>query len=132
MARESGKGRKLPLQKIINLGIVDHWFRGLSVLTPQHGAHDMPPHDDTYNFNRHILHHGTELTRAEIEKSAGFKQLVQSCSKNDVCVDISGGMDELEVLFMPERGFSDSCVFGNTASRGSTPLLRRNDNTPQR
>ncbi len=108
------------LQKAVDLGIIDGWFRGLVALTPQqrHAAllHTKEITDRRFqDFNTHTLSYGSyeKISQPEIESMVGFRQLMQACNKNDVQVNvISHGKGALEVSFDPDKTFPLSQVFG--------------------
>jgi hypothetical protein len=107
------KGLHLPLQKVIELGKVDGWFRGMSNLTPVavQTAEDLL--EGTYDLNTHVLTYGSLITPDEIAKTIGFRRLLQSCARNDVRVEISAvDAETLRVHFDPPEPFSKSIVFG--------------------
>jgi hypothetical protein len=101
---------QLPLQKLIDAGIVDSWLRGIALLTPQ-GLPDLNHY--THKFDPH-----SGITPREIERLQGFRQLLQSCAKNDVCVDISNAEPgKLTVAFDPGAPFAQSKVFNSAYAR---------------
>ncbi len=117
---------KLPLQKVIELGQIDRWLRGVAEIVPHPAPVDarFSPERDLHSnglsvvqqdFNTHILtinaksHVGTE----DIERMVGFRNLLSAASKQNVRVDVnSEDGKSLEVSFDPDEVFARSRVFG--------------------
>lgn len=105
---------RLPLQKIINLGQIDQWLRGMSSIAPRPSPHavELCP-QPVCDLNTHITHYTAAVEKGEIEKTTGFRQLLQTCARNNVKVNIeSTGEQRLRVHFEPSAPFSKSTVFG--------------------
>jgi len=112
-----------PLQKVIDMGEIDRWLRGISRIVPQPASPATPDADDetaglavSLNaFNRHIMTASTQglVGDDDVEQMVGFRQLMNAASRNNVRVDIaSPGHGALEVNFEPGEPFSASRVFG--------------------
>ncbi|MBI1215345.1 MAG: hypothetical protein GC185_05950 [Alphaproteobacteria bacterium] len=112
----------LPLQKVIDMGEIDRWLRGISRIVPQPASHETAREETTegmsvlmQNFNRHSMSYSTQglIDDSDVEKMVGFRQLINASSKNNVRVDITSlGEGSLEVSFEPDEPFSRSRVFG--------------------
>src|SRR5690554_3290940 len=88
----------LPLQKVIDLGEIDRWLRGVAEIVPQRCA--APPEDDddipsapdttAHNFNTHTLYFGNShlITTRDIERMVGFRQLLAAASQHNIRVDV--------------------------------------------
>ena len=121
---------KLPLQKVIELGQIDRWLRGIAEIVP-HPAPSEPrfsPERDMHSgaltvvpqdFNTHILAINAKslVGTDDIERMVGFRNLLSAASKQNVRVDISSADGKsLEVSFDPDEVFSRSRVFGASYS----------------
>ena len=113
------KGISLPLQKVIDLGEIDRWLRGVAEIVPCRSRSTDPP--DTalsgpdHDFHSHSLHYGNShlITERDIERMVGFRQVLSSASQQNVRVDIDNhGGGHMEVSFTPEEPFRASRVFG--------------------
>lgn len=108
---------ELPLQKVIDLGEIDRWLRGIAQIVPQQdmrkGRNGIP--NAMHDFNRHIMSYAAHglIGDADVERMVGFRQLISASSKNNVRVDITApAAGALEVNFGPHEPFSRSRVFG--------------------
>jgi hypothetical protein len=141
------KDLSLPLNKVIELGQVDRWLRGIADIVPQPTDHsdDVMQERELHsslpgltvsvlNSNAHILPFAeTDLVeKSDITRMKGFQQLIQSASRSNVRVDIdSVGGAALEVNFEPDEPFSRSQVFGATYANvipaviGAKPGIRK-------
>lgn len=119
----------LPLQKVIDLGEIDRWLRGVAGIVPQRSAPtpDPVPADtalplievSVQDFNTHTLYFGNShlITTADIERMVGFRQLLTAASQQNIRVDVSDlGAGQMEVSFAPDEAFSRSQVFGASYS----------------
>jgi len=118
---------KLPLQRMIDYGIIDSWFRGIAAIVPQasgpsyHITQERDLHTDKgmsmtfLDMNMHILSYVPQepLAKSDIERMVGFNQLISACGRNDVYLRIAKlGGGSLEVEFDPETPFTQSVIFG--------------------
>lgn len=124
------KDLSLPLNKVIELGQVDRWLRGIADIVPQPTDHTQEVMQErelhaslpgltvaVLDSNAHILPfaEGNLVEQSDITRMKGFQQLIQSASRSNVRVDIeSVGNAALEVNFEPDEPFSRSQVFGAT------------------
>lgn len=113
------KGISLPLQKVIDLGEIDRWLRGVAEIVPGRSFAAAPTvrplSDGAHDFHSHSLHYGNShlITERDIERMVGFRQLLASSSQQNVRVDIDDhGGGHLEVTFSPQEPFRRSRVFG--------------------
>ena len=111
------------MQKVLSLGEIDRWLRGLVHLVPKHENNHslLPPHTDGMeveflDVNTHIMPYDTPLIENEdIERMHGFRQLVAACSQANVKVDMAlPGHSAVQVVFEPAESFSRSMIFGTT------------------
>jgi hypothetical protein len=131
----------LPLQKVIHLGEIDRWLRGIAKIVPRPSLKKKPapaekPGISTVmqDFNRHITAFRARglVGDRDVEKMVGFRQLINAASKNNVRVDISSpGQAALEVHFEPRESFSQSRVFGASYTN-ILPALFGGKNGPAR
>jgi len=116
------KDLSLPLQKVIDLGEIDRWLRGVAEIVPQRNtpleAQAIPvphPHGESLqNFNAHTLYFGNShlIDAADIERMVGFRQLLTAASQQNVRVDVTDmGSGHIEVAFDPDAPFSRSRIF---------------------
>ena len=124
------KDLSLPLNKVIELGQVDRWLRGIANIVPHPTDHSDEVLQErelhaslpgltvaVLDSNAHILPFAeTNLVeQSDITRMKGFQQLIQSASRSNVRVDVdSVGGAALEVNFEPDEPFSRSQVFGAT------------------
>lgn len=120
----------LPLQKVIDLGEIDRWLRGVAGIVPQRCTtqQDTPTTTETalplievtaQDFNTHTLYFGNShlITTTDIERMVGFRQLLAAASQQNIRVDVSDlGAGQMEVSFAPDEAFSRSQVFGASYS----------------
>lgn len=118
----------LPLQKVIDLGEIDRWLRGVAEIVPQRSAAlpgaafgaDMPlPEVAEHDFNTHTLYFGNShlITTKDIERMVGFRQLLAAASQQNIRVDVDDmGGGQMEVSFTPDEVFSRSRIFGASYS----------------
>lgn len=118
-------GLSLPLQKVIDLGEIDRWLRGVAGIVPQRsiavpdaaGAVDMQA--AAHDFNTHTLYYGNShlITTGDIERMVGFRQLLTAASQQNIRVDVDDlGGGQIEVAFIPDKAFSQSRIFGASYS----------------
>lgn len=112
-------GISLPLQKVIDLGEIDRWLRGVAEIVPgriiSSSSSVCSLSDGAHDFHSHSLHYGNShlITERDIERMVGFRQLLASASQQNVRVDIDDhGGGHLEVCFTPNEPFRRSRVFG--------------------
>lgn len=116
-------------QKVMDLGIIDSWLQGVAGLAPQgddpgygvmqefnlHTARVIDG-DAPKGFNRHTLNYAAFelISHGEIKSLAGFRNLLQACTRNDVRVDMTdNGQGRLEARFHPDEPFTQSRIFGS-------------------
>jgi hypothetical protein len=125
--RDTGQ---ISMQKVVDLGIIDSWLRGVAVLAPpgadprddvmqEFNLHTAPVMkrrpDELPDLNRHTLSHDSaaSISHGEIRAMPGFRRLLQACSRNDVRIDVTDlGGGRLEALFQPDEPFLQSRIFG--------------------
>lgn len=101
------------MQRVIDLGLIDHWLRGLSQITPRPLSRD--PADFADDFNTHLIAFDStdSITADHIQNLTGCRQLLATCNKHDVFVEMKFNEDDhLSVVFQPEHQFKKSVVFG--------------------
>lgn len=104
----------LPLRKVLHLGEIDRWLRGVANIVPQPCGDDTP---DIRDFNTHKTRYGDAhgICRDDIQSMVGFRHLLRAASGHNVRVDIRDDADDtLSVTFFPDQSFSKSRVFGTT------------------
>lgn len=114
-------------QRVMELGSIDRWLRGIADIVPQpvppdfsfsqeRDMHSLTGLEVTYlDTNLHILSldDANAVADEEIEKMKGFRDLVNAASHQNVRVDISNiGGSGLEIAFEPDEPFSRSRIFG--------------------
>lgn len=114
-ARMANKIKSLghEMQRVIDLGLIDHWLRGLSQIAPRPISRD--PDDYADDFNTHLIAYDSidSIDAAQIQNLTGCRQLLATCNKNNVLVDLKISNDgHLSVAFQPEFEFNKSTVFG--------------------
>lgn len=131
----------LPLQKVIDLGEIDRWLRGVAELVP------LPeqPEDTSsslqgcnedadgfllseHDFNSHCLHFGNShlITSGDIERMVGFRQLLATASQHNIRLDVSDhGGGHLEVCFTPTEPFKGSRIFGASYTNVLPVMFKR-------
>lgn len=140
------RDKSLPLDKIIELGSIDRWLRGISDIVPKPSdpGHSFSQERDLHSVsgievthldaNMHVMPFASRdlIANCDIECLRGFQSLITASSKNNVRVDIkSVNGDALEVLFEPDEQFSRSMVFGASyhnvlpAMFGIKPMTKR-------
>ncbi|MEZ0262737.1 MAG: hypothetical protein ACAH80_17155 [Alphaproteobacteria bacterium] len=111
------------MQKVLSLGEIDRWLRGLVHLVPKHEKNQPQQQMQTegmevefLDVNTHIMPYDTPLIENEdIERMHGFRQLVAACSQANVKVDMAlPGHSAVQVVFEPAEAFSRSMIFGTT------------------
>lgn len=138
------KGLSLPLQKVIDLGEIDRWLRGVAELVPQRSdaRAPAPANGQTdgidvsfHDFNSHCLHFGNShlITCGDIERMVGFRQLLTTASQRNVRLDICDhGGGHLEVNFAPDEPFRASRVFGASYSNVLPVIFARGQRAAER
>lgn len=114
----------LPLQKVIDLGEIDRWLRGVSGIVPQRSTAQPETAStfiqaDEHDFNTHTLYYGNShlISTDDIERMVGFRQLLTAASQQNIRVDVDDlGGGQIEVSFTPDKAFSQSRVFGASYS----------------
>lgn len=127
MSKDS-KGQSAEFKRVLELGAVDLWLRGLADLVPK-------PSDPDYGFSQerdlHSVMPGIEVAHLDtnvhilpfaahnivgdrdIERIRGFQSLMATASQKNVRVDVENvNGDALEVTFDPDEPFSRSRAFG--------------------
>ena len=129
----------LPMQKVLSLGEIDRWLRGLVHLVPKpEKAHAEPAQTEGMeveflDVNTHIMPYDTPLIENEdIERMHGFRQLVAACSQANVKVEMAlPGHSAVQVIFEPAEAFSRSMIFGTTYAN-VLPVMFGAKNRPNR
>ena len=101
------------MQRVIDLGLIDNWLRGLSEITPRPLSRDAADYAD--DFNTHLIAYDCieGIEPAHIQNLQGCRQLLTTCDKRDVSVEVKILDDgHLSVAFQPENQFKSSRVFG--------------------
>jgi|GEM_PF-1515379 len=118
----------LPLQKVIDLGEIDRWLRGVAEIVPQRSTAPPDAASDArpllsgvaeHDFNTHTLYFGNShlITTKDIERMVGFRQLLAAASQQNIRVDVDDlGGGQMEVSFAPGEAFSRSRIFGASYS----------------
>lgn len=97
------------MQRVIDLGLIDRWLRGLGDLVPRADMHD----ED--GFNTHLIAFDScdSIAAEHIQPLTGCRQLLAGCSQQDVAIEMDFLPDgHLCVAFKPEAAFSRSRIFG--------------------
>lgn len=104
-------------QKMIDLGIIDSWLRGICGIVP----HCSKPH----GFNKHLLACETDtIHQDDIIVMTGFRQLIAACSHSDICIEFGFLPDgHIGVEFTPEKNFMHSTIFGASYTNVVPALL---------
>lgn len=132
------------LQKTLDLGKVDLWFREIARIAPQStqttkaaSRKEEPEVDgmsvEYLDINLHKLSYGSSgtITQTDIEKTAGLQQILQVCSQRNVCVEILKlGADSLEVSFEPDKSFAQSKIFGKNYTNVLPVIFTAKSRTP--
>lgn len=121
------KDMKSVHQRMMELGSIDRWLRGVAGIVPQpsppdysfsqeRDMHSITGLEVAYlDSNLHILPFGDtgKVADDEIEKMKGFRDIVNAASQNNVRVDIANvSGSALEISFDPDEPFSRSRIFG--------------------
>lgn len=133
------KELKLPLQKVIELGAIDRWLRGIAQIAPQPATaetrlaagRDLPfaafdaGHPD-FNTHHFAVNRGSLVTTEDIERMVGFRQLLNAVSHNNVKLELTLLHDAtLAVAFEPEENFAQSHIFGKSYSNVRPAMFGR-------
>lgn len=115
------------MRRVIDLGLIDNWLRGLSQIAPRPLSRDAKDYAD--DFNAHMLGYdcanGIEATH--IQNLTGCRQLLTTCSKHDISVNVEIKENGyLSVIFKPELDFRHSAVFGASYRNVLPTLFTRN------
>jgi hypothetical protein len=105
----------LPLQKVLDLGEVDRWLRGMAKITPLPSAPAASA--ELSGFHTHNLHFGSgdAIESGDIESMVGFRHLLAAASKQNIRMDVdSFCRGHLNVTFVPDQPFSGSVIFGRS------------------
>lgn len=101
----------LPLQKVIDLGEVDRWLRGMTQVVPRSIYKKSP--EDGIELDVHTFPFGkATVDKGEIERMIGFRQLIAAASGKNVRIDMAIDESGLEVSFQADKTFSESQLFG--------------------
>lgn len=120
------------MQRVIDLGLIDHWLRGLSQITPRPVSRDAQDYAD--DFNTHLIAYDCvdSIDAAQIQNLAGCRQLLATASKNNVYVELKIIDDgHLSVTFHPELEFKRSTVFGASYHNVLPTLFARTQRAPE-
>jgi len=118
------KELKLPLQKVIELGTIDRWLRGIAKIVPLRATPAAAKDAEAevgglsslrQDFNTHTLsiNRSSLVGTDDIERMVGFRSLLNAASANNVSLNVSS-VDgaALEIAFDPDKNFSRSHIFG--------------------
>ena len=111
----SAKKLSPQMNKIIRLGEIDRWLRGLADMVAKH-ASALPMHMD------HLLPKSAgDLSQANIEDTIGFRRLIASCALKNTGLQVEMSQDDnLNISFPDGKEFSDSVIFGVSRKPGQT------------
>lgn len=101
------------MQRVIDLGLIDQWLRGLGDMVPRADMHD----ED--GFNTHLIAYDcvNTIEPAHIQALAGCRQLLDGCTRRNVAVEMDLLPDgHVVVAFRPEDNFNASRIFGMSYS----------------
>lgn len=126
------RDKKLPLDKVIELGIIDRWLRGIAKIVPKPSdpGHKFTQERDLYavspamlsvplDSNLHSLAYASRdlIEERDIEAMRGFQSLMNIARQKDICVVVTSKNGvALEISFDPEAPFSRSVAFGASYS----------------
>ena len=102
-----------PLQKVIDLGLIDLWLRGIVPLVPKKPKKELS--DMAVDFNRHALGYLSvdSIVPADIEPMVGFRQVIAAASQRNIKIEVTMAQSgDIEIAFSPEKPFTESLVFG--------------------
>lgn len=133
-ARMANKIKSLghEMQRVIDLGLIDHWLRGLSQIAPRPVSRTAEDYAD--DFNTHLIGYDSvdSIDAAHIQNLTGCRQLLATCSKNNIFVDLKMSNDgHLSVTFQPELEFKHSTVFGASYHNVLPTLFTRPARQPE-
>lgn len=122
------KDKSLPLDKVIELGKIDRWLRGIADLVPhpsdpgerfsqERDLHAKVPGFDVaaLDSNHHVLSFNSRdlIGDKDIEGMRGFGMVMKTAAQRNVRIDVSSvNGDALEISFDPEETFARSRAFG--------------------
>lgn len=122
------KDKNQPLDKVIELGSIDRWLRGIAEIVPHpidpgHSftqERDMHAKSSSFGMehldaNVHVLPFNSRdlINDRDIEGMKGFLRLMNAAARRDVRVDVASVHgDALEITFAPDEPFSQSKAFG--------------------
>lgn len=114
----SGKYKSISheMQRVLDLGLIDRWLRGMTDIVPQPSPRGDP---DGEAFNTHLFTVGadSDIGQNDITGMVGFRQLLTTCAKQNVRLDSDILPDgHLRIAFEPSQGFRASRIFGATYS----------------
>lgn len=119
------------MQRVIDLGLIDNWLRGLSQIAPRPVSRDAADYAD--DFNTHLIGYDCvdSIKPDHIQNLAGCRQLLATCSKHDVFVEVKFSKDGyLSIKFQPELQFNNSVVFGASYHNVLPTLFKRTTRQP--
>ena len=116
------KSVSLEMQRVIDVGLIDCWLRGLCDITPR-PRHGQPADDGGYNTHMIYFDSAEAIGSADIIKMTGLGQLLTGCTQHDVGVNIKlADEHHLRVEFKPELSFAATAVF-DTAYGNVVPTV---------
>ncbi len=99
------------MQRVIDLGLIDSWLRGLSEIIPR-PRHGTMPDDNAYNTHMIYFDSAEHIGSTDISKLTGLGQLLTGCTQQDIGITVT--LDDerhLRVEFRPELPFASTTVF---------------------
>lgn len=105
------KSLSLEMQRVIDLGLIDSWLRGLSEIIPR-PRHGTKTDDNAYNTHMIYFDSAELIGDSDISKLTGMGQLLTGCTQQDVGVSVKLEDERhLRVEFKPELPFASTTVF---------------------
>ena len=99
------------MQRVIDLGLIDSWLRGLSEIIPR-PRHGSLPHDNTYNTHMIYFDSAEHIGSEDIVKLTGLGQLLTGCTQQDIGLNVRlHDENHLRVEFKPDLPFASTSVF---------------------
>lgn len=110
------------MQKVLSLGEIDRWLRGLVPLVPKPETGNGGPmvtegmEVEFLDVNTHVMpYDAPQIETDDVERMHGFRQLIAACSQADVRVDMAlPGHGAVQVVFEPGEVFARSNIFGTS------------------
>ncbi len=101
------------MQRVIDLGMIDHWLRGLSDIIPRNLS--TQTRDIAEEFNTYLMAFDCtdSIESTHIQNLTGCRQLLSGCAQQNIAVEIKFiDNGHLYVAFKPENAFAKSQIFG--------------------